>query len=93
MPISDIEIRQFVGRLESLDDIIRTQSAIHAAWNLISTIAAHEFSVGNKVSFKGKRGEIVIGVVLRINKTSITIRDSRTCMIWKVSPGLVQKIV
>ena len=50
-----------------------------------------KFDVGDKVSFKGKREDIITGIVVRINQKSLTIKTDQGTT-WYVAPALVTKI-
>jgi hypothetical protein len=51
--------------------------------------AKSQFSVGDKVSFNGKRG-YVEGKIEKINKVNIVLRAGHTR--WTVSPNLLNKV-
>lgn len=53
-----------------------------------SISAGSAFNVGQTVSFKSKNGDLISGVVERINVKSIKIKTDRG--FWNVSPTLVK---
>ena len=57
-----------------------------------STVLLAQFSVGDRVRFKTPTGEHKIGIILRLNKKTVTIStdDSQH---WKVYPGFLTPAV
>ncbi len=51
-----------------------------------------EFQIGEKVKFQNEQGETVTGIIIRINKKSLTIRTDSGNK-WYVHPWAVTKVV
>lgn len=74
-----------------------TKQEIHEAFDVLRNASrlleqrtAINFYPGQKVSFQSRRGMRVIGTILRVNRTSITIRQDDALTTWKVSPSLLR---
>jgi hypothetical protein len=67
-------------------------AAIRFMRDTSQVIARIHFGVGDEVSFKGRRGEYVNGIIIRMNRTTATVlaKDKRQ---WRVSMSLLQKPV
>jgi transcription elongation factor len=48
------------------------------------------FGPGDRVTFKGRRGFVVKGVVEKVNRTTISVKTD-TGMYWRVSAGALHK--
>ena len=51
-----------------------------------------EFQIGEKVRFQSEQGETVAGIIIRVNKKSLTVRTD-TGNKWYVHPWAVTKVV
>jgi len=54
-----------------------------------STVLLSQFSVGDRVRFLGREGQVVVGTIVRLNKKTISI-SAENGQRWNVSPNLVQ---
>ncbi len=50
-----------------------------------------KFYIGEHVEFKDEFGELIKGVVVRVNQKTITIQTHQPCSQWRVSPHIVSK--
>lgn len=80
----------------SLEQLIELHDKIaHRIWELQQTAYScklKEFQIGEKVKFQNEQGETVAGIIIRINKKSLTIRTDSGNK-WYVHPWAVTKIV
>lgn len=60
---------------------------IKARQSAIQNESAATFSVGQSVYFNAKRGELVKGVIQKINKQTIKVKADN--VLWRVSPSLL----
>jgi len=77
---------------------IKDRAEIHELWDIlkrrnkqIEEMLTTNFSVGDKVKFKGKYGKTETGKITQINRKSINVRTETTN--WRVSPSLLEKII
>ena len=56
-----------------------------------STVALAQFAEGDRVSFTANDGGIKTGMILRLNKKTVSLRADDG-QLWKVSPGLLRKV-
>ena len=58
----------------------------------LSRLVKNQFSVGDKVSFNSKsKGGIIEGVVTKINRKNIVVKQDDSVISWSVSPSLLKK--
>lgn len=60
---------------------------IKARQSAIQNETADTFSVGQNVYFTAKRGELVKGVIQKINKQTVKVKADN--VLWRVSPSLL----
>ena len=58
----------------------------------LSRQATRTIMVGDIVGFEGRRGQQVIGKVVKVNQKTLVVLDSKTQTRWKVSGTLVHKL-
>jgi hypothetical protein len=51
-----------------------------------------EFQIGEKVKFHNEQGETLLGIIIRVNKKSLTVRTDRGNK-WYLHPWAVTKVV
>jgi hypothetical protein len=51
-----------------------------------------EFQIGEKVKFLNEEGETLLGIIIRVNKKSLTVRTDRGNK-WYLHPWAVTKVV
>jgi len=51
-----------------------------------------EFQIGEKVKFLNHEGETLLGIIIRVNKKSLTVRTDRGNK-WYLHPWAVTKVV
>lgn len=50
------------------------------------------FRVGDRVAWTGKAGENAKGVILKVNKTRILVRqDNGSFQLWNIAPSMLRK--
>lgn len=65
---------------------------LHEAWNTAEQVAKYYFKEGDKVQFLSKHGTIVKGVVFKLKRTRVLIKEDAG-MMWTVAPTLLKKQV
>jgi len=75
--------------IDNLDDLREAQNALNARFRELQLRAAHSFRIGEKVTFKTRTGEIVTGVIKKINQKTVSVQTATTN--WKVSASLLKK--
>lgn len=55
-----------------------------------STVELAQFAEGDRVSFTANDGAVKTGMILRLNKKTVTLRTDDGHL-WKVSPGFLRK--
>ncbi len=48
-----------------------------------------KFSPGDTVKFLDQEGLLIYGVILRVNKKTVTVHTMNPCMEWRLSPSLI----
>ena len=51
---------------------------------------ARQFAIGTRVTFRGRRAESVVGTIEKMNRTTVTVRETGTDRVWRVSPSLLR---
>jgi hypothetical protein len=76
------------------DDLLYLNRMVIERLNLLaqakSTVELAQFAEGDRVQFTASDGSIKLGVVLRLNKKTASVRTNEG-QSWKVSPGLLRK--
>jgi hypothetical protein len=97
---SSVKIIDRVSAVEAIkgmgeDDLLFLNQQIIERLKLISqaksTVLMAAFTVGDHVSFQAPDGEEKQGVVLRLNKKTISV-DTKDGHRWNVAPGLLQLV-
>ena len=88
-----------VASLRSQEDLSRIYDAAKVAHNNISNLTKLTFSIGDRVSFTGKRGDSIEGKIKKINRKNIQVleekRNGEEALYgtnWTVSPTLLKKV-
>ncbi len=55
-------------------------------------VAMLEFNIGDRVTFQSDRRDMVVGILTRYNKKTVTVITDDGQQ-WNVSPGFLRKIV
>ena len=78
------------------EDLDVVNDAIHAAYNTNRDThinsAKTQFSVGDNVQFSTKRGQLVVGSIIKINPKTIVVRPTGEMGSWKVTPTLLSHV-
>lgn len=83
-------LRSIVSKMESMEDINLLYKIANDQQRLFQARTKAAFKLGDRVSFRGRRGEVVTGFISKKNpKTIIVIADSGVQ--WKVTPSLLKK--
>lgn len=69
---------EIVARIKQLN-ILKAQSELQ------------QFRVGNQVQFMTREGELIIGIIIRLNKKTVSLVTEEGSQ-WKVSPALLTKL-
>lgn len=72
-------------------DLNRVAQLHKATSSALQSSIAASFLVREKVTFTGKRGEVVVGTIEKVNRKTIKVRQSSNSMLWTVSPSLLRK--
>ena len=78
-----------VSTIDNLDDLRSVQNALAIRFKELQSRAAHSFMKGDKVKFETRSGEIITGVVARINQKTVTVNTPNSQ--WKVSGSLLKR--
>lgn len=65
--------------------------ALRMRWGQIDEIAGMQFKVGDRVQFVGK-GHKIAGVVTKVNRRTLKVKQDNTNIRWAVSTGLAEKV-
>ena len=92
MGVNKMEMKQVLNELWKMDqaEIKEVIAVIKGRRAQIQEQEAFKFSVGDKVQFKGRRGEMIKGEVIKRNRTTVSIKTEQGN--WKVSAGLLTKL-
>ena len=72
-----------IGELRALN------RAVIERINILNRVSLDGFKIGEAVSFNA-RGDEITGIVLKINKKSVSVRTSKGT--WRVSPSLLSRV-
>jgi hypothetical protein len=80
----------------SLSQLIQLHNKVaHRIWELQQAAYSgklQEFQIGEKVRFQNEEGETLLGIIIRVNKKSLTVRTDRGNK-WYLHPWAVTKVV
>ena len=79
-----------VNRLDT-DGISRMYELLKHRQSTIQYHATFNFSNGDRVQFRSKYGNTVVGSIMKINQKTIKLKAEGTGVIWTVSPSLLSK--
>jgi len=94
---NDNEIRRIEDFIKSLgeSELIYMNRLVVERLKLLSqeksTSQMMKFNIGEKVSFMSPDGIVKTGIILKINKKTMSI-DTQDGTHWKVSPGLLSHV-
>jgi hypothetical protein len=89
-------VRQAIDTLTTLDEVKEAGAALNRRFHYIEDglclATRGRFQVGDKVDWVSRYGTIVRGVIMKINRTTATVKcDDILCGIWRVSlPKLIK---
>jgi len=89
MKIKLIDILNNILEMDRVD-IDKVVQAVYHRRNQLHTTAAQSFKVGDQVKFKGRRGIVEMGRVVKVNFKKIKV-DTGSCK-WNVPAGLLVKV-
>jgi len=70
---------------DQLDQVVE---AIKLQRTFLARSTARELSVGDSVKFKGRQGEVIRGVVDKVNRKTVMVRSAGNQM-WRVTASLL----
>lgn len=73
---------------DGLNEIINT---INFRRKELNRLIKNQFSVGDKVFFNSRNRGIIEGVITKINRKNIVVRQNDSFTNWNVSPSLLKK--
>jgi hypothetical protein len=92
--ILDRELFTHALRHMGEEDLLYINSMVVERLNLLaqakSTAQLAQFAAGDRVNFTANDGTIKHGIVLRLNKKTVSLATDDAQQ-WKVSPGLLRK--
>lgn len=84
--ISAVNNTTFTG-----DELRELIEAVKSARSHTSAVAATAFRTGQRVSFKGRYGETIEGIVMKVNRTTCSVRTD-TGARWKCAASILQPV-
>lgn len=73
------------------DELIKLNKRIVSRIKELDAESTTSFSLGDKVSFRTKKGKVVRGTVDKVNRKTIDVTDSTSMMKWRVSASMLQR--
>jgi len=104
MPVDMRELRQQFRALdqsqsrEMVEEIIAIYKQESARKNVLAVM---DFEVGDKVTFKGRGNDKWTGKVMKVNRTTVSVRatlvnplfeDEKKTLTWRVHPSSLKKV-
>lgn len=88
------DICRDILRMDSLAELTTMSKQLSAAIRMrhseLQRRKAVSFSVGSRVEFTDKLGNVITGRILKINPKTVQMQADRTSMIWRVTPSLLR---
>lgn len=73
------------------DELIKLNKRIVSKIKELDAESTTSFSMGDKVSFRTKKGKTVYGTVDKVNRKTIDILDASSMLKWRVSASMLQR--
>ena len=85
-----VALRKILAGIETSADYNKVVTELKAAGRNMQRDIKQGFSIGDRVSFSGKRGGEEHGKIIKINPKTIVVKTD--FVTWKVSPSLLKKV-
>lgn len=85
-----VALRKILAGIETSADYNKVVTELKAAGRNMQRDIKQGFSIGDRVSFSGKRGGEERGEIIKINPKTIVVKTD--FVTWKVSPSLLKKV-
>jgi hypothetical protein len=85
-----VALRKILAGIETSEDYSKVVTELKAAGRNMQRDIKQGFSIGDRVSFSGKRGGEERGEIIKINPKTIVVKTD--FVTWKVSPSLLKKV-
>ena len=85
-----VALRKILANIENSADYSKVVAELKAAGRNMQRDIKQGFSIGDRVSFSGKRGNTERGEIIKINPKNIVVKTD--FVTWKVSPSLLKKV-
>lgn len=79
-----------IFNVNSLDDLRYIQNAVRQRWGELESRGTLNFRVGNSVKFTSRNGTILTGIVVKVNRKTISVRVDN--VVWRVTPSLLSPL-
>lgn len=81
-------------RMDSLTELSALSKQLNTAIKMryaeLQRRKAVSFGVGSRVEFSDKLGNVITGLILKINPKTVVVRADRTMVQWRVTPSLLR---
>ena len=84
------DVEGYIRSINSTSELQKISKIISARHKELQRHMATKFSVGDKVTFSGKYGNVESGKIIKINQKSIDVRTLTNR--WRVSPSMLSKV-
>jgi len=85
-------ITELAGGRWSHEDIQDFASALKGCRAAADAVAKWQFNVGDKVKFTGRRGNVVVGTVVKRMTKNLQVREDEKFRTWTVPPSMLEKV-
>ena len=75
----------------TLDELMLCAQMFREAQHRCTAAVANKFHLGETVQFKNRRGFMIVGRVVKVNRKTIKVLGSESQVVWTVSPTLLSK--
>ena len=82
-------LRVIQTQAKTMDQLNQVYAAAKQAQTNIQQSAASQFVIGDAVKFDSKRG-VVNGIIQKVNRKTIKVKDAKNNVLWSVSPSLLK---
>ena len=76
----------------SVDEMNAVYSLLKDRHGRIQIDASENFHVGQSVEFTGRRGNVITGIIERINRKTIALTNCSDSVSWRVSPSILRLV-
>ena len=89
--VSKQDAISYLWSIDSPEEISEMWAILKARSGQLRERNVFNFSVDDEVTFEGRRGQMLKGVVHKVNKKTIIVRVGHE--MWRCSPNLIKKVV